>query len=288
MIEKAIFISKIDNLKYVTRQYTRLYFGNEFCQKLLPRIDELEKALCYCNENKLKFSLVTPYATDEGLKNIEPLIIFLRKNRLNCEVVINDWGVLDLLSEKYTGFQPILGRLLTKQSKDPRMAKLINYKPGPKKVTQADSRYLLIFPKKPPLTLISFYKESNVNVTFVQEFLLKQGISRIALDNVFQGIKLRMFKDNLSASLYIPYGYIATTRLCSANPFQEREKFYCRISPCRKECQKYTLRLINPNLPRIVYKKGNTLFFKNTNIPTREHLRKIGIDRLVYQPEIPL
>jgi len=38
-MEQAIFISKIENLKYVNSKYTRLYFGNEFCQRLIPRKD---------------------------------------------------------------------------------------------------------------------------------------------------------------------------------------------------------------------------------------------------------
>ena len=290
MIEKAIFISRIENLKYVSSKYMRLYFGNEFCQKLLPSINELEKVLNYCGKNKLRFSLVTPYVTDEGLKDMERLFSFLKnsKPRLDCEVIINDWGVLDMLNEEDYNFRPVLGRLLTKQSRDPRISSVINRKLQPPGFVKQGNKCALTFTVTPPATLLSYYKESNINVPVIQDFLIKKRINRIELDNLFQGMNLRLPKDDLSASLYVPYGYIATTRLCSANPFENRKKYYCKISFCKKECQKYTLRLMNPDMLKTVFKKGNTVFFKNTKVPAGRYLRKRGINRLVYQPEIPV
>jgi len=290
MIEKAIFISKIANLKYMSSRYTRLYFGNEFCQKLLPSINELEKVLNYCGRKKLSFSLVTPYVTDEGLKDVEQLLIFLKNNklRLNCEVIINDWGVLDMLNEKDYKLQPVLGRLLTKQSRDPRISSMINRKSQSLELMKLGNKRTLIFMMKPPSTLASYYKESNTNVPVIRDFLLKQRINRIDLDNLFQGINISPGKDNLFTSLYVPYGYIATTRLCSANPFQNRVKYHCRISFCKKECQKYTLRIENPVMLKTIFKKGNTIFFKNTKVPSQRYLKEKGINRLVYQPEIPV
>ena len=287
-MEHAIFISKTRNLKYISPKYKRLYFGNEFCERLIPQVSELKRAIRCCDVNKLDFSLVTSYVTDRGLKNIEKLFAWLQNNRIKCEIIINDYGVLDLMNEKYQTLKPVLGRLLTKQKRDPRIMELIKTEPKEPVFLKRDDEYYFIFPKKIPDILVSYYKETTINVPLIQEFLLSERIKRVELDNLFQGINLKLLKDKLSASLYVPYGYITTTRHCTANPFRKKKRFFCSISSCKKECQKYILKLRNPSMPKVIYKKGNTLFFKNTKIPAERCLKEKGINRLVYQPEIPV
>lgn len=288
MLEYAIFISKTRDLKYVGAEYKRLYFGNEFCERLIPPLDELKKVIRYCTVNKLNFSLVTPYVTNRGLEIIEKLFIWLQNNRVNCEIIINDYGVLDLINEKCKTLQPVLGRLFSKQKRDPRIMKLIETTPKKQIFFKRDDDYYLVLPKKIPRSLVPYYKETTVNVPVIQNFIIGERVKRVELDNLLQGINLRIPRDKLSASLYIPYGYIATTRFCAANPFRRRQTFFCKISSCKKECQEYTLKLRNPSMPKVIYKKGNTLFFKNTKLPAKGWLKEKGIDRLVYQPEIPV
>jgi hypothetical protein len=286
-IEKALFITTIKNLKSITPTYNRLYFGNEFCEKLIPTPNELEEIVMHCDKNKLSFSLVTPYVTNSGLGKLEKLFRWLRKNKTNCEVIINDYGVLDLINEKHRVLRPVLGRLLTKQKRDPRILNLIKREPKAHVFFKRDDQYSLILAKKIPNTLVSYFKETNINVPVIQNFLKKCRVGRIEIDNLLQGINLRIPKKDFCASLYIPYGYITTTRLCSANPFRVAKKFFCKISHCKKECKLYTLKLRNKYLP-VTYKKGNTVFFKNSKIPSVKELIEKGINRIVYQPEIPL
>ncbi len=101
-----------------------------------------------------------------------------------------------------------------------------------------------------------------------------------------QGVKLDIPKDSFSASIYMPYGYITTTRLCSADPLRKERKYSCRISSCNKACLRYTEKLKNRSMP-VLYKKGNTLFFKNDRIMSQKWLIQAGINRIVYQPKIP-
>lgn len=288
MIEKAIFIADISNLKLVTSKYKRLYFGSEFCERLIPRLNELRKIVSYCDRNKLSFSLVTPYVTRRGIENLEKLFLWLRNNKINCEIIINDYGILDLINEEYHTLQPVLGRLLTKQKRDPRIMDLMQAKPQRTTFFKKRNEYVFVFPQKSPDTLLSFFKEANINVPIIRNFLKSYRIARVEIDNLLQGINLRIPKHSLSVSLYVPYGYITTTRLCSANPFRAKKRFFCGISFCKKECKKYILELRNKNMPAIIYQKGNTLFFENRKVPGKRELVRKRIDRLVYQPEISI
>lgn len=287
-MEEAIFISRTQNLKYVTLRYKRLYFGNEFCERLIPELNELKRVIRFCDKNRLDFSLVTPYLTNRGLAVIEELFIWLQSNKISCEVIVNDYGLLDLLNEKYRTLQPVLGRLLSKQKRDPRIARLAGPIAQKKIFYKFGDEYYFVLPKRIPPALVLHYKKAMINTPIIQDFLMAQRVKRVELDNLLQGINPDLPKGKLSASLYLPYGYITTTRLCSANPFRKEKRFFSRILSCKKECQDYTLKLKNPSLPRLIYKKGNTLFFKNAKRPALQWLKERGIDRLVYQPEIPV
>jgi hypothetical protein len=287
MIEKAVFISKIEDLKYVTRGSSRLYFGNEFCERRLPKLAELKKAAGYCRKHKLLFSLVTPYLTDIGLKKLIKLFDWLKNTRPRTEVIINDYGLLNLLHQRYPKLTPVLGRLLTKQKRDPRIASLINAQPEKHTFFKRGDEYFIVFSKKIPQELSGYFREANINVPVIRSFLKKYRIDRAEVDNLLQGIKLNIPKKGLSVSLYLPYGYITTTRLCSADPMRKEKKFFCRISSCENSCLRYTEELKNKFMPTL-YKKGNTIFFKNDRIPSAKELIAAGINRIVYQPQIPL
>ena len=43
IMERALFIAKQKNLKYLTADYQRVYFGNEFCERLLPGPETLSR-----------------------------------------------------------------------------------------------------------------------------------------------------------------------------------------------------------------------------------------------------
>lgn len=266
-MEKAIFVSKIGNLKYISKDYSRLYFGNEFCQRLIPSLKELKKVLNFSQENNLDFTFVTPYVTNGGLDNLKSLLPFLSKQN-PCEVVINDWGVLRLINKNYQNLKPVLGRLLGKQKRGPRIMNVWD---------------------KLPKTAKEYFRQTSITVPRYRNFLKERGIRRIELDNLLQGIDLgfNAKKEGIYVSLYLPYAYVTTTRLClTANCDKPEYVDKIGIFPCHKECQKYTFELKHKAMPVTLILKGNTQFFKNEKIP--ENLEKKGIDRIVYQLEIPM
>ena len=90
-MEQALFITKAENVKYFREEFTRIYFGNEFCQKLIPSKSEVEEVLSFVEKNSLNFTFVTPYVTNKGLHRLESLILFLKERKHGCEIIFNDW-----------------------------------------------------------------------------------------------------------------------------------------------------------------------------------------------------
>ena len=267
-MERALFIAKSKNLKYFSPQLTRLYFGTEFCQRLLPSKNEIDRVMGFVQENNCAFTLVTPYVTNEGLQNWKAVIEQVAATDPRCEVVFNDWGLFRILRDISPELKPVLGRLMTKIKRGPRLMKVMD--------------------KLPPDAL-KHLQSTNLSVEPYRKFLLDRGITRAELDHPLQDIQLNGIGSSIHLSLYIPFVYVTTTRFClSASCDKPEEKGMVGILPCKKECQKYTFSLDNPVMDTSLIRKGNTIFFKNEKIPKAEELKEKEIDRLVIQPEIPI
>ena len=265
-MEQAVFISKIEHLKYCDENFTRVYFGNEFCERLIPSRQELQKVLSFVKKRKRSFTFVTPYVTSQGLHRLEKLLVFLAEKCPQSEIVFNDWGVLHFLREKALPIIPVLGRLLLKMKRGPRIMNILD------KVPDETRRY---------------YQTPGITVPEVRSFLIRNMIFRVELDNLLQGIDLEGTDSDIHRSLYLPFAFISTTRFClTANCEDETKKEYVGIFPCNKECQRYTFTLSNPVMTLPLVRKGNTMFFMNDTLP--EAVTKRQVDRIVIEPEIPL
>ena len=203
-------------------------------------------------------------ATDFGLKKIESLLKTLADNFLDCEVVFNDFGVLRVLRDRYDGLKPIMGRLLVKITRDPRIMNILD-----------------ILPEKS----VEYYRTTNLTIGCVSEFLRKNRINRVEVDNVLQGLNLNLEVEDLRVSIHTPYIYVTTTRLCLIGSYgKPNAEIDVRIEPCKKECQRCTFKLENPAMPIPLIRKGNTVFYINNKQPPTGR----NIDRIVFSPEIPI
>jgi hypothetical protein len=289
-MERAIFITKVTQLRYIEHKYSRLYYGNEFCERLIPSLQDFNQILSYIKMRRLNFSFVTPYVTNIGLEKLKLLLEFLKEKKINCEIIINDWGVLNLVNREYFDFQPVLGRLLTKQKRGPRLIRLLKRRVRPRLVINREnpSQRNILIQKKLPLDLDPYYKGSNASsVPIIHNFLISQRIKRIELDNIAQGIQLKLPQGKISASVYTPYVYITTTFFCPTAGCDQKKKSILKIKPCKRQCQRYIFQLRHRTMPKMIYLKGNTQFYKNPKLPVKE-LKESGVDRIVYQPEIPV
>ncbi len=262
-MEKAVYITRAENLHYLTPEFSRLYFGQEFCQRLMPSKESLETVARAVSGKKTGFTFVTPFVTDEGLDAVMALIDFVLNNFENPEIVVNDWGVYRILSGVYEHKNLVLGRLLTKLKKGPRILRMMAVLPH---------------------GAIEHFKLSPSDSNFASEFLKESGFSRLEFDNLLQGIKRP--PGAIKASLYVPYVCVTVTRYCLYAVCSARGSFARSIPPCERECGNFVFSLKNKNMPADLILKGTAQFFENHRIPP--DLEAKGIDRIVYQPEIPV
>jgi hypothetical protein len=237
----------------------------------------------------MAFSLVTPYVTDKGLERVGSLLEALQDEMPDAEVIINDWGVLFLLERRFPSFLRVLGRLLTKQKRCPTLIRLLERKPQAllRQPPKDKETKCILIQKKLPSDLDLYYRGSNVSsVPIIHSFLASRRIKRIEIDNLAHGMTLSLPKDKIQASVYFPYVYISTTFFCLSSGCDDKEISFLKIKRCAKQCQEYIFTLRHPSMPRLIYLKGNTQFYRNKRLPNA--MEKMGINRTVYEPEIPV
>ncbi|MFA5356850.1 MAG: hypothetical protein WC301_05550 [Candidatus Omnitrophota bacterium] len=262
-MEEAIFITNPSGLKGWSDRYSRIYFGNEFCEELIPSREELIDVLDFSLCNGLGFSFVTGLVTDAAIDRICALLACITKRLPGSEVIVNDWGMLRV-ARSYN-LKPIIGRLLSKQRRDPRILDLIGR-----------------LPQKTAECL-----RSAGGGLYSMRFLRKNSVDRLEIDNLPQGIILdeAAISEGFHFSLYYPFNYLTTSRECL---FNDGRDYYKHRDPggCARKCRDNTVTLRHPSMPLPIYMKGNTLFIENPIMPG--DLLSKGIDRIVYQPGIPM
>ena len=255
--------------------FNRLYFGQEFCERAMPGIREIKEAL---DRSKGKeFTLVTPYVTEKGLSKLVNIFNSLVKFKPSCEVVVNDWGVLHLIKQKYPSLKPILGRLLNKMLRDPRF--------------KADS------PGKISNTKFKHFQTCSLAGAHMKDILKnKYAVEMIEIDNLPQGIDSNIANWGYKVAMYIPYGYVTTGRICFFQSWGlgEKDKFRTSNDLCQHLCRGQYLRLnnikdlISTNSNWDLIQKGNTVFYKQKAAFLAiglEYAQNLGINRIIYQPE---
>jgi hypothetical protein len=211
--------------------FTRCVYGNEFCESLIPSPERLEEAIEAARERNLEFTLVTPYVSDAGIELLRPLFDLLSRNGGRNEVVFNDWGVLNLLKRDYSGLIPVQGRLMNKSLRDPRIT-------GVYAASEAEGPALVTL------------RRSNADCDSYLDLLLSMGVSTIELDNLPQGVDLGFAGSRVNASVYMPFGFISTSRVCMAAGihYPRRDKFQPGAR-CQHECQTHLLEYTYTNSP---------------------------------------
>jgi len=268
-MEEALFITQLELLEAWNPRFSRLYFGIEFCQNLIPAPAQVKQALEFARSKRAGFTLVTPYVTDCGLDRLRPIFNLLAQEAPDAEITVNDWGVLRLLHREYSFPALNFGRLLTKMKRDPRLGTMIH--------------------AFPPRALANF-RDCHLSVPEVRRFLAGLGIRRLEFDNLLQGLSLSLAGEPamMTNSLYYPYGYITTTRLCKVADLRNGpERLILRvIESCPQTCRDYRVHFNHQNLREPIMAQGSTFFYQNRQLPL--NTRENGINRLIIQPEIPM
>lgn len=174
-------------------RFTRLYFGQEFCSRVIPGKEEMTEAILKSIEKGMEFALVTPYVSEKGLGRLEKLLAELEDIRPSSEVICNDWGVIYLIGKNFSTLVPVMGRLLNKACRDPRIV-----------------HYLKDIPEGGP----SPHRYNSAANHYMERILKAMRVSRVEMDILPQGMEGGLTDREIPASLYIPYGFVSTGRIC--------------------------------------------------------------------------
>ena len=248
-------------------QFTRLYFGQEFCEKLIASQSDLKKIVEKTLERKLDLTLVTAYVTEEGLEKTKDLLEYIAKLGIECEVVVNDWGVLHMV-QNFPQLKPVLGRLLNKIPRDPRIRR---------KKTDAPE-------KNETLMNCSLFTPQ------MKTLLKRYKVSRIELDYPPYGWDQDVGTWGYDVSVYLPYGYIATGRICLIGSWGLKpEDNFTASGPCSGLCRKHYIEMTEFNTddsPDIhILNKGNTIFYLLEKYleAAVDNISRSQVSRIIYQ-----
>lgn len=103
-----------------------LYIGNAYCPHLFPKEDQLYALLEKTLKEHLCPVLVFAPVEEKDILNIEKIMdqlaVWCIRNKVQIELVLNDWGMAGIVRNKYQDqFQLTLGCLLSKQRRDTRI-----------------------------------------------------------------------------------------------------------------------------------------------------------------------
>jgi hypothetical protein len=262
----------------------RIYFGNEFCQNLMPSLEQVKLGKGVVDSAGLAFTLVTPYVTDSGLKRLMTIFDYLESAGGKTEVVVNDFGVLSRICERYGNLKPVAGRLLNKNERDPRFAKQ--------------------FPFHIREGQIKSLQQCGFTLPHFSKFLVSMGVERVELDVMPQGMKTSFLEGPFAASMYYPWTFLTTGRVCEIGSLNRADTAkFLLDSGCGCECRRYYVQWVNtPGIGEaqdepantrtksdLVFQKGNSVFML-CEAP-RQALAEffdMGFDRVVFEPVFPI
>jgi len=239
----------------------RVYIGNEFCHNLFPETSLLLKMMDRAESKNLNITLCFTYMRDclieKTKETINKVYRWCLEHKKQIEIVINDWGMLELLKDKLDYIKICLGVLLNKRKKDPRYI----YKKG-----YEENKDLIA--------------ENSLNSSIFRNFLKENGIERYEYENC--GYRMKIAPGN--HSIHMPFYVTNTSQYCplySMCKYQNRGKQELVIK-CPKYCRDYIFSY--PKHLKMVGRYNSLFAFDDTLLKDRKKLEyylESGIDRVV-------
>lgn len=259
----------------------RLYFGQEFCQFLLPGTDELRRAYYFSRQLGWDFTYLTPGAiTDAGVETLREHFRFLADEAPGTEVVANSWGVLRVLSREFGELRPVLGRLLNKQMRLPQDPEtcpprnLDGIRAEDPTIMENQTRAL----RGLSLSLPPFRRD-----------IAGLGVDRFEIDIVPQGVDIPPDRWGLGASCYYPWTYVTSGRNClTAAEDQPDREFVVPDRPCSRPCRRLSASTNLSDVKSPLLERGNTIFMFNDAFARPYLSGDVPVDRIVYTPYAPI
>lgn len=226
---------------------SRLYYGAEFCFWRLPSIEKILAAREWARGAGWCFTLVTPVlGEDERLRLDSLLKKVLPELAAGDEILISDWGALELIRAVRDDLTIILGRSLSGQKRGPRILDM---------TLTGEQR--------------DYFQRGSWHNRDAVKLLAEQGIERVEQDNLLQG--LAPLSGTLKGSLHLPFAMVTSSRICPFRPSGDS-------GPCPVYCGEL-FSLQSDETEVLLYQDGNTQFLRNERLP--DNLLPLGIDRIV-------
>ena len=218
------FLASYWQKNYLTHSYftgrtpDRFYIGNQFCHNLFPTEEQLFSIMDkICSEGleiTLEFSYIREFMLSSVGKLLEKVDNWCCIHGVNVEIVVNDWAMVEMLCGKTSRLRPVLGTLLNKRKKDPRM----KYKSGD----------------------ISLFQQNSLNAGFYRNFLAEEfHIHRYEWESYGYPQELPPGKN----SLHLPFYQTNTSQYCPlyALCITGDRGTQQLAEHCPKFCEKYAL-----------------------------------------------
>jgi len=278
-----------------------IYYWSDNCEFLVPTKKEIESAIdnfILFNKNfpphrVRSFTLVTPYLWDKMLERLDEGLEYL--NNLNIknpiEVVVNDYGVLNLLNKKYKNIKPIFWRVIHKILKTP-LIDTFGYEAHPswELIKNKSEHEKLRLRAEIVKWQMKFYNSSEVSLEVYRNFLERFNISRVALnfmekrDNLFDNSRFW----NIWVDLYYPWALIFTWRLCDTSAIENPDRWNFAIDDiCPRTCNRYDVFYkIKTNWYNMV-QRWNAWYRSELNLDfIKDDFIKNENNRLIFSPFI--
>lgn len=251
----------IDKHKLFKKDISRLYIGNEFCHNLFPEVKLLMNMMEKAKKEELQITLCFTYMRDcyiEKTKEVlDKVYNWCNQNNTKVEIIINDYGMLELTQNKTDYFKLLLGVLLNKRKKDPRYI----YKNG-----YIDNKELIA--------------QNSLNSSIFNKFLKRYKIGRYEYENC--GYQISIAEG--CHSMHIPFYVTNTSQYCPLYAMctsMDRGNQKLVIN-CPKYCKDYVFAY--PKHLKMVGRYNSLFAFDDTLLKNPKELDyyiNSGIDRIV-------
>ena len=248
----------------------RIYLGCESCENMLPGSILMSTCINHLHADKREITLVTPLVTAQGLGKITGLLDALVKVGRSLEVVCNDWGVFECIL-RYEFCTPVIGRLLSRQSTDPRYLSITDSRVQSnfeKNVLHSDGTEARLTYRPPTQALLRHLRRPAIMNRELLQFLSTLGVNRFEISNLLQGVEL-IVPDDWHVSLHVPKVIVALKR--------------CRVGSldsCGSSCDKSGMEFNDPGFPVPLFISPCEVFYQNADLSGIANIK--SIDRVVH------
>lgn len=252
------FLSPEDS---AANEASRIYIGDETYMGPMLDCECLIKMLHNIRNSNRQVTLVTPFLTEDEMKRICSMIEAVTSRFDGIEVVCNDWGLLQWLTESHAA-EPVVGRLLVGQATDPRLAALNcpeSQRLHERLIHHADGTAVELRYRQPTDSLVNHLRSFSIAIPDVLTFLNDLGVRRFEISNLLQGIHLTLVH-GWDVTLHLPEVLVAIAR----------DHFH-------DGCKKW----LHPSFPVQLYQRDNIIFYNNNEVPA--NIEELGVNRLVYR-----